>query len=255
MSIASFAKSFFNNLINKNYKEIAPDLGKMLLYTGAVGWVLSSLAHVIAIGINRKIDKDQKAFLVPQEMADAAVNIALFIVVTRSFTKFGENLVKRGKLITKDIAKLLKEDAFAEKLGRKFTTEIKSNLTKTFSEGFEDLEKGVLTKPVENTVTKKLEIPDLQVFKNNKGNLQGIYYKFFDGVSFISSTIGSIISCNLLTPYFRNIYAAKKQRFDTGKVTTLDRPILPAIPRTGMDDFRQKILTRPNTTPSTSMKI
>lgn len=247
--------SSINNKAEYVYKNLSGNVGTMLLVTGAVGWALSSLAHVFAIIINKKIDKDQKAFLVPQEMADAAVNIALFIVVTRSFTKFGENLVKRGKFITKEIAEYLEKDPFAKKLGEKVTSKIESVVKKSFQDGFEkQIVGGYPEEIITKDVTKKLEIPDLSTFKSNE-EFQDKYYKFFDGVSFISSTIGSIISCNLLTPYFRNLYAAKKQKFDMGKMTPIDRPTLPAVSRTGMDDFRQKVINRPNITSSASMKI
>ena len=246
---------FINQKAEYVYKNLSGNVGKVLLYTGAASWILSSFAHVVAILINKDIDKDQKAFLVPQEMADAAVNIALFIAVTRSFTKFGENLVKRGKFITKEIAKGIENDAFSKKIGEKFTTEIKSNITKTFSKGLEDLEKGLPAETVENTVTKRLEIPDLQAFKTNKA-FQQTYYKFFDGVSFISSTVGSIISCNLLTPYFRNMYAAKKQKFDLKKSEVIHPTVLFDVPKISMDDFRQKIIAKPrNLTSNSSIKI
>ena len=29
------------------------------------------------------------------------------------------------------------------------------------------------------------------------------YYKFYDSVSFISSTLGSIVACNMITPFVR----------------------------------------------------
>ena len=74
MSSASLFKGV-NDYIARHYGE---NPGKMLIHTGVIGWVLSSAAQVAAIVINDKIPKEQKMFLVPQEMSDAAVNIASF---------------------------------------------------------------------------------------------------------------------------------------------------------------------------------
>ena len=59
------------------------DIGKMLVHTGVIGWILSSAAQVVAIVINDKIPKEQKMFLIPQEIADAGVNIASFYLITQ----------------------------------------------------------------------------------------------------------------------------------------------------------------------------
>ena len=55
------------NLIAKHYGD-AP--GKMLVHTGVIGWILSSAAQVCAISINDKIPKEQKMYLITQEIAD-----------------------------------------------------------------------------------------------------------------------------------------------------------------------------------------
>lgn len=38
------------------------------------------------------------------------------------------------------------------------------------------------------------------------------YKPFKNGVDVVASTVGSIISCNIITPVLRNQYAAKKQK-------------------------------------------
>ena len=55
--------------------KYSDDIGKMLVHTGVIGWILSSAAQVTAIVINDKLSKEQKMYMVPQELADAAVNI------------------------------------------------------------------------------------------------------------------------------------------------------------------------------------
>ena len=74
MSSTSLFKSV-NDYVARHYGE---NPGKMLIHTGVIGWVLSSAAQVAAIVINDKIPNEQKMFLIPQEMSDAAVNIASF---------------------------------------------------------------------------------------------------------------------------------------------------------------------------------
>ncbi len=63
------------------------DASKMLIWTGVAGWTLSSLAQVGAVLFNNKISNEKKSFLVPQEMADAAVNIGSFFLITQAAKK------------------------------------------------------------------------------------------------------------------------------------------------------------------------
>lgn len=54
----------FKTVIYKNYGE---NPGKMLVHTGVLGWILSSLAQIAAVVFNDKISKEQKVFLIPQD--------------------------------------------------------------------------------------------------------------------------------------------------------------------------------------------
>lgn len=152
----------------KNYGE---NPGKMLVHTGVLGWILSSLAQVSAVIFNDKISPEQKSFLVPQEIADAAINIISFYAVTNTFKNVASKLVSTGKLSTKPIRAALK------KLG------------------------------VKNS--------DIGKYNFNIGNIKAVekdYKPFKNGVEVIASVIGSIISCNIVTPIFRNKIAASKQK-------------------------------------------
>lgn len=40
--------------------KYSDDIGKMLVHTGVIGWILSSAAQVTAIVINDKLSKEQK---------------------------------------------------------------------------------------------------------------------------------------------------------------------------------------------------
>ncbi len=163
--------SFLNNFKNYLYKNYGENPGTMLVHTGALGWVLSSLAQIFAVAVNDKITVEQKSFLIPQEIADAAINILSFYIVTSSVKNLSTKLVQTGKLTTKAIKTQLEHLGVAkEKIGS-----------------------------FDFNIGKLKEVPkDYKSFKN--------------GVEVIASTLGSIASCNIITPILRNEYAAKRQK-------------------------------------------
>ncbi len=162
--------SSFKNVLYKNYGE---NPGTMLVHTGVLGWILSSLAQVSAVVFNDKISPEQKSFLIPQEIADAAVNILSFYVITSSFKRFASKLVSTGKLTTKPIKDFLKNSGKSDCIG--------------------------------NSSFNIESLPNFGIIKNE-------YRPFKNGVDVIASVIGSVISCNIVTPIVRNKYAAKKQK-------------------------------------------
>ena len=87
--------STFKTYIFKKYGE---NPGTMLVHTGALGWILSSMAQVSAVVVNDKISPEQKSFLIPQEIADAFINIVSFYVITSSFKNLASKLVSSGKI-------------------------------------------------------------------------------------------------------------------------------------------------------------
>lgn len=200
MTVPPFMKSSANTV----YKHFASNPGKLLLITGTIGWILSAVAQVTAVVVNPKIPMDQKKFLIPQELADAAVNIASFFIITRSCTQLGEGFVKSGKLATPKIREHLAKLHLDSKAGTK---------------GF--------------NILKQPEMQELNP-KFNK-ELQKDYFNFADGISFISSTIGSIISCNVITPILRNKIASAQQKqsiaedkMNAASLRISSAPVLPA---------------------------
>lgn len=210
--------SFIQKGVNYIYKNFSGNIGKMLLWTGATGWILSSIAQATAVVFNKKIPEDQKKFLIPQELSDAAINIILFIAVTKSVTKLGEWLAYSGRVSTPEIRKFLSKYHLDTKVGTK---------------GF--------------NITKEAQLNELDS-KFDKG-FQKDFYKFSDGVSFISSTFGSIISLTL-TAIGRNKFAAREQKKSLEKEkmqkdNTISpyTPVLPAQNKIGTDNYRPKITT------------
>lgn len=190
-------------IANYVYEKFAKHPGDFLLISGIIGWAASCANQTVAIIINKKIPKEQKYFLIPQEITDGIVNTILFAFFTRSFTRFGERFVEQGKWATKEIVAKLKQHALDTKVGQK---------------GF-----NLLEVPQLNELDPKFD----KEFSES-------YHKFANGISFVFSTLGSIVSCNFVTPVVRNKIAANRQKkalardkelLDLQKAHT---PILPA---------------------------
>lgn len=168
----------FKNVILEKYGE---QPGKMLVHTGVLGWILSSAAQVVSVIFNDKISKEQKVFLIPQEIADAAVNIVSFYAITNSVKAVASKLVKSGKLTTPAILDYLKKTGIKMPKNSKTASPIgKWDFDITKLSNFDEIEK------------------QFKPFKN--------------GVDVAASLLGSIISCNLVTPILRNEYAARQQK-------------------------------------------
>lgn len=108
------------SILNWVAKHFSEDASKMLVWTGVAGWTLSSIAQVGAILFNSKISNDQKSFLVPQEMADAAVNIASFFLFTQFTRKTVSKLFSTGKFASKSVRKFLdkNKELYSQKIGK-----------------------------------------------------------------------------------------------------------------------------------------
>lgn len=196
-SLANIFSDFKTSLF-KNYGE---NPGKMLVHTGVLGWILSSLAQVSAVVFNDKISPEQKSFLVPQEIADAAINIVSFYAITNTFKNVASKLVSTGKLSTKAIKNGLKN------LG------------------------------IKNS--------DIGKYNLNIGNIKALekdYKPFKNGVEVIASVVGSIISCNIVTPVFRNKYAAVKQKQALAKMN--DNKVVYSPRGISMAEYQNRVASK-----------
>ncbi len=172
----------FKNTIYKSYGE---NPGTMLVHTGAVGWILSSLAQISAVVFNDKISPEQKMFLIPQEMGDAAVNILSFYTLTNGIKFIGKKLTQTAKLRTKDLSEVLRNRGLI-------------------------LEKGQTR--VEGKVYAGDWDFDVTKLDNYKEEIQPVYKPFNNGAEVITGLIGSVISSNIVTPLLRNVYASRRQQ-------------------------------------------
>lgn len=200
------------SIFDKIYKVYHKDAGKMLIHTGTIGWVLSSAAQIAGILMNDKIPKEQKMFLIPQEFMDACVNILSFYLVTRSFTSVANKLTKTGRWIPSNVKNHLIKNGFKDRIG-KF---------------------------------------DFNILKDVKltGRPKRSFELFNNGLGVVATTIGSVISCNLITPVLRNRYASHRQKTTLASLNnpnpSLQNPQTPsskaraAVHRTYMQAFMNR---------------
>ena len=188
MSKASLFNGF-KNLVAKHYGN---NTGKMLIHTGVIGWILSSAAQVAAIVINDKIPKEQKMYLIPQEIADAAVNIVSFYAITQTFSSVAKRLVTSGKLLPKSVKDWMSVKGLLGKIGKSTSNIYNAGLSAS--------------------AKKRLDV-------------------FKEGIDVIGTTAGSILSCNIVTPIVRNEIAANRQKngiakmhSDTNVVSNVNNP-------------------------------
>lgn len=204
------------------YAKYRNDPGNMLVHTGVIGWILSSAAQIFAIAINDKISPKEKMFLIPQEMADAVVNCLSFYTFTSGVKFIGKKLTQTGKLRTAELTELLKE----------------RNLV--LEKGAERVKDKVYAGDWNFNITK---------LDGYKSKIEDIYKPFNNGVEVITGLIGSVISSNLITPIFRNHYAAYKQKdlikhADKKGIPVENTPNLPAQ-KVSFADYQKLIYSRP----------
>lgn len=110
----------FKSALNWIATHFRKDASKMLIWTGVAGWTLSSLAQISAVMFNPKLSKEQKSFLVPQEIADAVVNIGSFFLVTQVTKKGISKLFSTGKFAPKKVRAYLEKnkDLYGKKVGK-----------------------------------------------------------------------------------------------------------------------------------------
>ena len=98
---------FMQNFIQYMYDYYSKDCGKLLVHMGALATLFGSIAQVMAVITDKKLDKDQKKFLLPQEGADAFVNVTMTYTVCDLIKRLGDKIVEKGKFLTDDLAKAI----------------------------------------------------------------------------------------------------------------------------------------------------
>lgn len=202
----------FDKIKTKAFDKFSHGLGSMLIVTSAMGWALASTAQIFGIAKNNKYSKDEKNFLIKQEIADASLNILTFCAITTSFKNLAKGLVDSGKIITPKISNFCKKQNID-------LTQPKTSISKIISE------------KLQNTVAniekaKTTGIGDIQALRKQRNVLRTFQNKtlipFENGAEVVGTLGGGILASNIITPICRNKIAAsavKKQQQQTYQST------------------------------------
>lgn len=165
-----------SSLLQKVLDEIAHqstfNTANILILLSAGGWLASSLAQVVGIYRNKNYTKEEKSFMIPQELADAVVNIGAFLLVTKSLKSLTSKMVETGKLAPKSIQTFLGEKGLLSERG-------KFDFNLTTVDGFQ---KHINTYNTFKTVAEST-----------------------------AAIVGGILSSNIITPILRNKIGAKRK--------------------------------------------
>lgn len=193
--------------------NLSKDMSKMIIATGAAGWILSSTAQISALAMSKKIDPKDKSFLIPQEFADALVNIGAFLVITLSAQKLASKLFTTGIFATEKVRSFLEKNKhlYGNKIGRlDFNLDHIKNTAQFF--------------PLEE------------------------YTKSKDVAKTLATVAGGILSSNIIAPIIRNNMAAKAQQnyLNTTSKTELNKP-----DNNNKTIIKQPVTVKTQITPST----
>jgi hypothetical protein len=228
--------SLYQKALAQIYKSYSHDVGKALVHMGTIGWLFSALAQVTMIATNKNIEKKEKKFLIPQEIADGAINVGLFFTISKLIKDYADNLVESGKIsleTTEQILSKFRNDNqtrsnWVEGIIEKYTESVKNDNTLSAIE-----KKNILKKSKQyRTLFYEKTIGELEkaakqsslasiANKNNKTvnkellNLlkqgQKEFHGFKNGVGVIAAIGASVLASNIITPVCRNIVANKFQ--------------------------------------------
>lgn len=255
------------NLLEKLWCEYSDDVGKALIHLGAAGWFFSATAQIGMIIKNKNLDKKEKRFLGAQESADGAINVVLYYTICQAIKNFGEYIVENLHLTTKDTALSIRQ---VKKVPSKSMTEFVRGMAESFrdyklvktkkcTQNMSDFFNGAIAyikgkDPVAiEAFNNKYpqELNPLTDFIAKQGKDQALeklqkaqksFNSFKNGIGVIAAVGASILACNLITPYARNLtanyYQKKMQRHNERtaykpKAVTYQMPVSPTF-----DKFR-----------------
>lgn len=170
---------YLHNFIQKRFnwicKSFKDDTSKMLIFTGTLGWILSSAAQVVGIFRNPEISDEKKSFLVPQEITDGAINALTFIGITTIAKKGIAKMASTGKVAPQSVRDFLnRHSIYKDKTGK-------------------------LDFNLDDVLPKNID-----AYKSYKS------YKNF--ITTMGTLGASVLSCNIVTPLIRNATASKIQK-------------------------------------------
>ena len=187
------------NLVEFVYKHLEADSGTMILITSIIGVALSTIAQTGAVILNKNYTTSQKAFMVPQELAEGCMSICSMFIVTKPIQSFAKKYVSTGKILSKDMIQYLKKISLIDKRGdRNF------DLPQAVNKIVEKIKKS--DEFINSSTTNQKKI----LSEHNK--FLSSYDSTLDATSAIATTFGSIVSTALISPLVKNTVAANYQK-------------------------------------------
>lgn len=191
--------SLYQKALAKIYDLYSDNPGRALIHTTVIGNLLSSLAHVTMIVSNKKIEKKEKKFLIPQEIADATVNTVLFFTLSKFIKNSADNFLESGKVSLDKTEKLISEFKNNNLLNLEELKKSKQFTSRFYERASEALK----------TVLKQSKNPDNQTSELLKriNDGQKEFKGFKTGIGVIAAVGTSILASNIITPVCRNMTA------------------------------------------------
>ena len=175
------------------FRHFSEDIGSVLIWTTIGGWIASSAAQICGIWRNPNYTKEQKSFMIPQELGDASMNILTFFAITMPLKKLANKLVKTGKIIPRKLISQIARHGDSHKIG-----------------------------------TYDFDIPKLPYFQS--GNIAKTYNSFHNFMSTTAAVVGGVVSSNIVTPHLRNRIASKRQNQTKLKLDFIENSMQNNIP-------------------------
>ena len=203
--MAPLNPNMFDKLKTMAFNKFSHGLGSMLIVTSAMGWALASTAQVFGIVKNNKYTKDEKNFLIKQEVADASLNILTFCAITTTLKNISRGLIDSGKIVTPKIANFCKKQNID-------LSKPKASISK------------IVNERLQNTVSniekaKTTGVGDINALRKQRNTLRTFQNKTLlpleSGAEVVGTLAGGILASNIITPICRNKIAAsavKKQQ-------------------------------------------
>ena len=192
-SLKKYAKKF-GEFVYRNFEK---DSGNMILYTSIIGISLSVIAQTAAIFINKKYSLSQKAFMIPQEITEGVMTVASLFFVSKPLQQLAKKMTKTGKIISKDLKQYLKNNNFTYELGR-YNYNIDRNMDIILNNKLASVKNS-------DNLTK-------QDIRTKHSEILSIYHTTSDATAAISTTIGSVLTTALISPFIKNLSASHYQK-------------------------------------------
>ena len=194
--------NIFNSIKDKAFGKLSKGLGSMLIVTSAMSWALASAAQIVGVLKNDKYSKDEKNFLIRQEIADASLNILSFCAITTGLKNASRKLVDSGKIVTPTISN------FCKKQGINLSDKHVS-ISKIVNEKIDTVVKNI-------DIAKETGKGDINAMRKTRNNLRAFRNRTLmpleSGAEVVGTLGGGILASNVLTPVFRNKVAAASLR-------------------------------------------